>query len=133
VVLLPFRLLYAFFQFLNFFTVRYTGNTLTSAGNVRQRHADIRKMMVWGNLIDADKATGRSGSDAPALVPKSWELVRRCDSHEEVVARGVLSFDLYGDGSVLYSDGSGIYRLDPQGVAQCLTKDALIEQVVAVE
>jgi len=133
VVLLPFRLLYAFFQFLNFFTVRYTGNTLTSAGNVRQTHADIRKMMIWGNLIDADKAPGRAGSDAPALVPKYWELVRRRDSREDVVAKGVLSFDLYADGSVLYSDGSGIYRLDPQGASQRLTKDALIEQVVAVE
>jgi len=133
-VLLPFRLLYAIFQFLNFFTVRYTGNTLTTTGSARQKHADIRKMMVWGNLIDADKATGRDASEGPALVPKSWELIRRgSDSKEEVVAKGVLCFDLYADGSVLYSNGTGVYCIDPQGACQRLAKDSLIEQVVAVE
>src|SRR5579864_8699323 len=59
-VLFPFRLLFAIFQFLNFFTVRYTGNTLTTTGNARQKHADIRKMMMWGNLLDADKAADRA-------------------------------------------------------------------------
>jgi len=39
-VLLPFRLLYAVFQFLNFFIVRYTGDTLTGTGNARQKHAE---------------------------------------------------------------------------------------------
>jgi hypothetical protein len=138
--LLPFRLLYAVFQFLNFFTVRYTGNSLTTTGNARQKHADIRKMMVWGNLIDAEKSAGPADGDTPALVPKSWELVRRTPPNgaantgrEEVVARGVLCFDLYSDGSVLYSNGSGVYRLDPRGATERLAKDALIEQVVAVE
>jgi hypothetical protein len=134
-VLLPFRLLFAVFQFLNFFTMRYTGNTLTTTGNSRQRHADIRKMMIWGNMIDADKAADRADDGTPALVPKSWELIRRRkDSNtEEVVAKGVLSYDLYSDGTVLYSNGSGIYRLDQKGTPERLTKDSLIEQVVAVE
>ena len=134
-VLLPFRLLFAIFQFLNFFTVRYTGNTLTTTGNARQKHADIRKMMVWGNMLDADKAADRADDGTPALVPKSWELIRRSkdSSTEEVVAKGVLCYDLYSDGSVLYSNGSGIYRVDQRGSAERLTKDALIEQVVAVE
>ena len=134
-VLLPFRLLFAIFQFLNFFTVRYTGNTLTTTGNARQKHADLRKMMVWGNMLDADKAADRADDGTPALVPKSWELIRRGkDSNsEEVVAKGVLCYDLYQDGSVLYSNGSGIYRVDQKGSTERLAKDALIEQVVAVE
>jgi hypothetical protein len=134
-VLLPFRLLFAIFQFLNFFTVRYTGNTLTTTGNTRQKHADIRKMMVWGNMLDADKAADRADDGTPALVPKSWELIRRLQdsSTEEVVAKSVLCYDLYSDGSVLYSNGSGIYRVDTKGSVERLAKDALIEQVVAVE
>lgn len=132
-VLLPFRLLYAVFQFLNFFTVRYTGNTLTTTGNARQKHADIRKMMVWGNLLDADKAADRAEDGTPALVPKTWELIRHKSDAEEVMAKGVLCYDLYSDGSVLYSNGSGIYRIDQKGSAERLTKDALIEQVVAIE
>lgn len=135
-ILLPFRLLFAVFQFLNFFTVRYTGNSLTTTGNARQKHADIRKMMVWGNLIDAEKAAGRSDGDAPALIPKTWELVRRrtdANAKEEIVAKGVLCFDLYADGSALYSNGSGVFRLDPQGSTERMAKDSLIEQVVAIE
>ena len=66
-------------------------------------------------------------------VPKSWELVHRQGSTEEVVAKGVLCYDLYSDGSVLYSNGSGIYRVDQKGSMERLAKDALIEQVVAVE
>jgi hypothetical protein len=133
-VLLPFRLLFAIFQFLNFFTVRYTGNTLTTTGNARQKHADLRKMMVWGNMLDADKAADRADDGTPALVPKTWELIRRRkDSQEEVIAKGVLCYDLYQDGSVLYSNGSGIYRVDQKGSTERLAKDALIEQVVAVD
>lgn len=134
-ILLPFRLLFAVFQFLNFFTMRYTGNTLTTTGNLRQKHADIRKMMVWGNMLDADKAAGRGEDGTPALVPKSWELIRRRKNSdaEEVIAKGVLCYDLYQDGSVLYSNGNGIYKLDPQGTSERLTKDALIEQVIALE
>jgi hypothetical protein len=134
-VLLPFRLLFAVFQFLNFFTMRYTGNTLTTTGNARQKHADIRKMMIWGNMLDADKVADRAHDGTPALVPKSWELIRRRKNStaEEVIAKGVLSYDLYSDGTVLYSNGSAIYRLDPNGSLERLTKDSLIEQVVAVE
>jgi hypothetical protein len=123
-ILLPIRLLFAVFQFLNFFTVRYTGNTLTTAGNVRQKHADIRQMMVWGNLLDAQKAADHDSSGTPSLVPKTWELI---------IAKGVLSCDVYADGSLLYSNGSGVYRVDPTGANEVLAKDALIEQVVAVE
>jgi len=132
-VLLPFRLLYAVFQFLNFFTVRYTGNPLTTTGNARQKHADIRKMMIWGNLLDADKAADRAEDGMPALVPKTWEFIRRKGDKEEVIAKGVLCYDMYADGSLLYSNGSGIYRLDRGGATERLAKGALIEQVVAVE
>jgi hypothetical protein len=133
-LLLPFRLLFAVFQYLNFFIARYTGNTLTTTGNARQKHADVRRMMMWGNLLDAAKAPDNDHGDTPALVPKSWELIRRsADGKEAVVTKGVLSFDLYADGLVLYTNGSGIYRLDVQGNAERLVKDSLIEQIVAIE
>lgn len=133
-VLFPFRLLYALFQYLNFFTMSYTGKSLTSTGGAAQRQADVRQMMVWGNLIDAQKA-GRRGSDdeTPPLVPKTWELIRqKPDGSVDSIAKGVLSFDLYDDGSVLYSNGSAVYRLSPQGKTDRLAKDSLIEQVVAL-
>lgn len=130
-VLMPFRLLYALFQYLNFFTARYTGNTLTSAGGARQKNGDLQQLMIWGNLIDAQKAAMQNGThDRPALVPKTWELVRQSGNGSEVVARSVLSFDLCGDGSVLYSDGSSVFLRNPLGRTETMAKDALIEQVI---
>ncbi len=132
-VLVPFRLLHAVFQFLNFFTVRYTGKTLTTANDVRQRQADIRQMMIWGNLMDAEQANrAKPSEDAPPLVPDTWKLIRQQDGSREEVAQGVLSFDLLADGSILYSNGSAIFHLDADRSKQRLHKDAFIQQVIAL-
>jgi hypothetical protein len=133
-VLFPFRLLFAVFQFLNFFTVRYTGNTLTTTGGAQQREADLKQMMIWGNMIDARQAARTQGdTDAPDLVPKNWELI--CQDHAgtaSTLARGVVSFDLCSDGGVLYSNGSAIFHRHPDGKTERIVKDALISKVVAL-
>jgi hypothetical protein len=134
-LLFPFRLIYAIFSYLNFFTVRYTGKPLTTAGNAKQKEMDIRQMMVWGNMIDAQKAAregSKAGDDAPALVPSSWQLVRDARGAQEVVAKGVLSFDLADDGSIVYSNGSAVYRIAPDGKSDRVHIDGMIEQVIAV-
>ncbi len=132
-VLFPFRLLYALFQFLNFFTVRYTGKTLTTANDVRQRQADIRQMMVWGNLMDAERANRVKGDDdAPPLVPDTWKLIRQSERGQEEIAQGVLCFDLLNDGSVLFSNGSAIFCVDTNGKKERLHKDAFVQQVIAL-
>jgi hypothetical protein len=131
-ILLPFRLLYAVFQFLNFFTVRYTGNTLTNAGDMRRKQADIRQMMIWGNMIDAEKAAREGDREEAALVPKTWELIRQSGNQRNVVAKGALSFDIGSDGAVIYSNGSAIYCVAPDGKTERLAQAALIEQVVAL-
>jgi len=134
-LLFPFRLLYAIFQYFNFFTMKYTGNPLITAGDVRRRSPDLRQMMVWGNLVNAEESLKKtSGEEAPDLVPKTWELVRLeagKPESAEVLAKGVLSFDLAADGSLLYSNGTAVFRLDPSGRAERLVKEPLIQQVVA--
>jgi hypothetical protein len=133
--LLPFRLLYAIFHYLNHFTMAYGGKTLTSAGGAMQRSADLRRMMIWGNIVDAEKAAREhgSGDETPSLVPKTWELVRQSpEGKKDVIARGVLSFDLSAEGTVLYSNGSGIFRIGENGQPERLHQDTMIEQVVAI-
>jgi hypothetical protein len=53
-VLLPFRLLFAFMQFLNFFSMRYTGKKLSTPAGTPRRDVDLRQMMIWGNVIQAE-------------------------------------------------------------------------------
>jgi hypothetical protein len=133
-VLLPFRVLFAFFQFVNFFTVRYTGKTLVTSGDARKKRADMRQMFMLGNLMQAQRGAELSSErDKNGLVPRTWELVKKPATGDiQVLHRGVLSFDLCGDGSLVYTDGSRIVLLQPDGKQETLGKDQLISQVRAV-
>jgi hypothetical protein len=132
ILLFPFRLIYAFFQYLNIFTMMYTGKPLAKSGAARQQYADLQRMTVWGNLIEARKSTLKSGDEAPSLVPDSWELCRIVrGGAPEVLAKGVLSFDVEPDGAIVYSNGSAIFCRERSGQTSRLHRDVMIQQVIA--
>jgi len=136
---LPFRFLYAIFQWLNFFTLRYTGKSLSSDGQ-EQQNPDPRQLLIWGNLIDAarsDRDSRNGGGEAP-IVDSSWKLIKRTpDGRERVVASAVVSFDIRRDGAVVYTNGSAIYRISPHRPEksdrkELLAEAPLIEQIVGL-
>lgn len=49
-LLAPLRLAYAGFPHLDFFSQRYAGKPLTSAGNVKARNLDARKLVQGQNV-----------------------------------------------------------------------------------
>lgn len=135
-LLFPFRLLYALVQYLNFFSARYTGKPLTTAGGPKQQGADARQMMIWGNLIEAGQGVkeGALEGDPPAVVPRSWKLVRRrLGGVPEIVADSVGFFDLCRDGTILFTTGSAVYLLQADGSRERLLAAPLVEQVVALD
>ena len=86
----------------------------------------FRILWVIGKLIDlfVERRTGRpifAAKDVPggaAKPPSSWLLMRQTPQsagQAEMVADGVLSFDLGADGSVVYSDGFDVYRIPATG------------------
>jgi hypothetical protein len=122
VLLIPWSLLKAIFGFLSFFAMRYTGKPLVRSGDPEEQKEDIQQMLVWGNLLDASKAQ-RAGEDAPALVPASWKLVRaRPGKDDEVLASGVLAFDVAADGTIAYTNGSAIEVIAPDGARERIHK-----------
>jgi hypothetical protein len=131
-VMLPLNLLHALFQWLNLFTVRYTGKPLTTAGGTRGKEIDMKQMFILGNQVDAEKVSRETQTDdVPALVPQSWQLIRQQKGRApQILAKGVLSYDLAEDGTLIYSNGSAIYRLNSSGHKERLHTDAHIEQVV---
>jgi hypothetical protein len=132
VLLFPFRLLFAIFHWLQFFSIRYTGKKLTTADGAAGREMDLKQMMIWGNMVSAQNA--KSGDEAADLVPNSWQLVRtKADGQEEVLAKSVLAYDLAPDGSVVYSNGSAIHLIGPNGTRQQLVSESMIEQVVVLD
>jgi hypothetical protein len=132
IVLFPFRLALAILHFLNFFSLMFSRKPLITAGGPPKEGPDTRSMMLWGKMIDAEKALRESkkSGGGKALVPKSWELVRRSpDGSEWVAARGVVSFDLCPNGNLVYTDGTTVYHLTPDGQPTALCDGTLIEHV----
>ena len=63
----------------------------------------------------------------PSLVPADWQLVKRSPQGEErVLASSVASYDIGPDGVVVYTNGRGVFAIEPDGV----TKHALMAGVV---
>jgi len=132
IALFPFRLGYAIFQYLQFFSMIYTGKKLTSADGSRSRELDLKEMMIWGNKVSAQQSQ-KPGEEAPDLVPKTWHLIRQRPGYDaETIAKGVLAYDLAPDGTVVYSNGSAIFMLEPNGKTARLHVERLIEQVTVL-
>jgi hypothetical protein len=131
---MPFRFIWAIFQFFNFFTMRYTGKPLSDGGN-GTKGADLKRMMLWGNVIEAEqRMRAVPKEESPDLVPKDWELVFKSPNGEtRTIARGVLSYDLLPDGTVLYSNGSAVFQLPPDGKPERILKHNFIERLIAWE
>jgi hypothetical protein len=131
-VLMPFRLVYAVFQFLNLFSAMFTGRKLTSSASAKSREMDMKQMMIWGNLVRA-RPQAKIDDEAADLVPKSWELFRRSPTGvEKLVASGVLAYDVNSGGQILYTNGNAIYLLHPDDRKERILSERMIEQVFFV-
>jgi hypothetical protein len=132
-LLFPFRMAFAIFQFFNFFSMRYTGKPLSNSKGGVQNMPDLRQMMLRGNLTDAMQEGKAGEAGAVSKVPSSWQLVRQSPDTKEILAKGVLSFDFARDGSVLYSNGTEVHKMGPNGGhAELILAGTLIEQVAAL-
>lgn len=117
IFLLPVRLGQALFGFLNVFSAKYSGKTL-SRSDVKQR--DEKQMFIDGNLINAAqelKENQRRGDKNPGIIPANWEL--RCldiNGQDTLVRRGVVAYRVDEEtGDILISNGSAILRMDKNG------------------
>lgn len=128
----PFRMLRAIFHYLNFFSLMYTSKPLTSASGPKVE-ADYKNLVINGKRIDAEKALRKENRirGIPSLVPASWQLIQR-DTHgvERVVAQNVLSFDISGRGSLVYTNGCGVFHCDENGI-DVLAKESRVELLLA--
>ena len=131
VVLFPFRLGRAIFHFLNFFSMAFSGKKLSSAGNARAKEMDLRQMMIYGNVVHAQREA--EADEAADLVPSTWQLARRRDNKEEIIARGVLAYDVANDGTIAYSNGNAIFVISPDGRKDKVLSERMIEQVVLLQ
>lgn len=131
--LFPFRLLRAVFHYLNFFSMVYSQKPLTTASGPNIKGDDQKTIRLKGKIIDAEKALrkGVKVMGVPSLVPLSWELVRRSqDNTEQVLARSVAGFNINSEGIVAYTNGRGIFLLEPDGESKLILQDSIIQSLV---
>jgi hypothetical protein len=131
-LLFPFRLLRAVFHYLNFFSMMYSRKPLTSA-NGPAVQADLKEIILKGKRIDAEKAMRNAGAvqGVPSLVPSSWQLISRDrQGNEQVLATNVLAYDIHSDGSIIYTNGRGVFLLERGRTTRLIMKADLIEELV---
>src|SRR5215510_14446971 len=132
-LMFPFRLLRALLHYLNFFSLMYTRKPLITASGPTVQ-ADLKEILIKGKRLDAEAAL-RSGvllNGVPSLVPASWQLVCRSPRGEEhVLASHVASFNIASDGTILFSNGYGVFALDGANPPQVLLRDTLVADVIA--
>ena len=74
VALFPVRLVQGIFGFLNFFTSTFSGKPLSSAGGPRAATPNAKRLILYGNLVDAEKVAKEyselADDDSRAAVPR---------------------------------------------------------------
>ena len=131
-LLMPFRLLKAVFGYLNFFSMVYGKEPLRSSGGPRTPtlDQDLGKLWLHGRMIELQKVRD-DPQYAGNLVPKSWELVRLPRGRSlQIVSPHVASFDIAGDGSLVWTNGYDIVRWR-DGDRATLGRHELVEAVRA--
>ena len=116
--MLPVRLLSALFGFLNVFSAKYSGKTLSKTYGAK--NPDEQKLFIDGNLINAEaelRANRTSGDKNPGIIPRSWEL--RCrlpNGDDRLIKKGVAAYHIdTTTGDIIISNGSAIIKIARDG------------------
>ena len=117
ILLAPFKIFRAIGGWLNFFTIRYSGQSLKTSGAnpaVTPKKTP-EQLFVEGNMLKAEKnlkQNTRLGEKYPGYAPSDWQLIMRMPSGEEkIIKKGVLSYCVLPDNTVIYSNGQYIIAL----------------------
>ena len=131
-LLFPFKLSRAIFHYLNFFSLMYSREPLTSASSPYVE-ADMKEIMLKGKRINAEEALkkGNNIHGVPSLVPNTWVLVCRSkNGNETVIADSVSSYDLTADDKLIYTNGCGVFGLDTDNASSLIFQDKLVAEVI---
>lgn len=135
IFLFPFRMLKAIFSWMNFFSMRYSGESLRSKGNnpAKIREKSQQEIFIEGNLINVENALKEnmdSGEKYPGFAPRSWELVKMGDDGKLVtIKKGVLDFDIDEDGNIVYTNGNYVIRISKNGKEEKIEKVPMVTKV----
>jgi hypothetical protein len=91
-------------------------------------------LLIKGKRINAENALKKEHpvNGVRSLVPKSWRLIKRSrNGNEQVIATSVASYDITSDGSVIFTNGYGVFMLDSNNDAEVIFRGKLIAELIA--
>lgn len=121
ILLIPFRLVYAIYKFLEAFTRIFTGKGFTTRteGDNPGKQKSQREIVVDGYKLQAEKnlrASEKRKEKFPGYAPSDWVLKKRSPDGEIIeVAKGVIAYALCDDGGIVYTNGKSIVSISPGG------------------
>lgn len=139
IIAAPFRLLRAIGGALNYFSLRYSGQSLRSGGSnpVKTKNKSERELFIEGNYINAARELRRNSSSNeknPGIIPRNWELWRRTPAGEEsCIKKGVYDYDVSPEGKIVFSNGRHIFFRDTSGTEQVLQKAELASSLLITD
>lgn len=129
VAVAPFKIIKAIVGWLDFFTRRYSGESLkTTSGNnpAKTKQKTEEELFVEGNLIKSQtnlEKNKQAGDKFAGTIPRSWELVKVSPTGEmTTLKKGVMSYAIDGD-DIIISNGKHLLRLDKD-----LQETVIVEQ-----
>ncbi len=127
------RLIRAIFAWLNFFSQRYTGESLKAGGGPeKMKEKSEEEIFIEGNLVRAEKTieeNRRKGERYPGMIPSSWELIKLDGDRQLSIKQGVLDFDIDDEGMIYYSNGKHVLRLDRDGKVESVCSVNMAESL----
>ncbi|WLF85094.1 hypothetical protein L3D26_06795 [Moraxella sp. ZY21109] len=134
IIFAPVKLLKAMFGWLDFFTQRYSGETLKTSGanpaKVKQQSEEER--FIEGNLLKVHQNRQKSQQDGDkfiGVIPKSWELVKYTPSGEmSILKKGVMAFAIDGE-NIIYSNGQYIIKQQADSSEQMLVEAKWVSKI----
>lgn len=107
-LLVPFRLLKAFFGFLNVMSQIFGKQSLTNATTGQRKNEDTRAMFIKGRMIEISATSAAKNDESP--IPDDWELIK-VDSTGRVrtLQKKVSDFGFKSADGLVYTNGRSIY------------------------
>ena len=137
IIFAPFKIIRAVIGWLDFFTQRYTGESLKStsgANPAKTKQKSEEELFVEGNLIKAQKTLQQNqsaGEKFAGVIPRNWELIQYAtNGGQKVLKRGVLGYALNQDGSLYYSNGKYLVAMTADQTEQMLVEAKLINKIM---
>lgn len=136
IALIPVKIFKAVFSWLDFFTQRYTGESLKTSSGANPAKAQQKSeedIFIEGNLIKAQQTTAqnaKSGEKFPGLIPNNWQLLKiSADGTQTVLKKSVMSYVIKDD-HIIYSNGRFVVQMNPDQSEVKLVEGHLIDKIV---